>query len=167
MKLTWNFQHSLVFAKGFRKKMENLLFNFWTKEIKIGCVNISAWSINKIATEENFAPKRAISKNVPFTTAKVLDYIHVSINFLFLVDCALKKFYKDNENMPVVSFTNLELTLSAPIPKSGKTHSNNSSANCRRIVWVCTAILLIWRLKNFHNTHFHNMYRKSFWHLDL
>ena len=29
----------------------------------------------------------------------------------------------------------------------GQTHSNNSSANCRCIVWVRLAILLIWRLK--------------------
>ena len=29
--------------------------------------------------------------------------------FLYLVDCGLEKFYKDDENMPIVSFTNLEL----------------------------------------------------------
>ena len=63
----------------------------------------------KIATEENSAPKK-ISKKVPITTAKVLDYMHGSITvFLFLVDCALEKFYKDDQNMPIVSFTNLEL----------------------------------------------------------
>ena len=39
------------------------------------------------------------------------------------------------------------LTLKAPIPKNGQTHSNNSSAICRRIVWVCLTILWNWRLK--------------------
>ena len=28
------------------------------------------------------------------------------------------------------------LTLKVPIPQNGQTHSNNSSANCRQIVWV-------------------------------
>ena len=39
------------------------------------------------------------------------------------------------------------LTLWAPIPQNVQTHSNNSPGNCQRIVWVCLAILLIWRLK--------------------
>ena len=43
--------------------------------------------------------------------------------------------------------TDPELTLSAPISQNGQTHSNNSSAICRRIVWVCLAILWDWRLK--------------------
>ena len=30
---------------------------------------------------------------------------------------------------------------------NGQTHSNNSSAICRRIVWVCLTILWDWRLK--------------------
>ena len=29
---------------------------------------------------------------------------------------------------------------------NGQTHSNNSSANCRRIVWVCLVIFSDWRL---------------------
>ena len=33
------------------------------------------------------------------------------------------------------------LTLSAPNPQNGQTHSNNSSANCRRIFLVCLTIL--------------------------
>ena len=39
------------------------------------------------------------------------------------------------------------LTFSALNPQNGKTHSNNSSAICRRIVWVCLTILWGWRLK--------------------
>ena len=39
------------------------------------------------------------------------------------------------------------LTVQAPTPQNGQTHSNNSSANCRRIVWVCLTILWAWRLK--------------------
>ena len=39
------------------------------------------------------------------------------------------------------------LTLWAPIPQNGQTHSNNSSAICRRIVWVCLTILWDWRLR--------------------
>ena len=39
-----------------------------------------------------------------------------------------------------------------PISQSGQTHSNNSSANWRRIVWVCLTILWDWRLKvNIHS----------------
>ena len=40
-----------------------------------------------------------------------------------------------------------QLTLQAPIPQNGQTHSNNSSANCRRIVWACLTISWYWRLK--------------------
>ena len=40
------------------------------------------------------------------------------------------------------------LTLQAPIPQNGQTHSNNSWAICRRIVWVCLTILSNWRLKD-------------------
>ena len=36
------------------------------------------------------------------------------------------------------------LTLEAPIPQNGQTHTNNSSANYRRIVWVCLTILWNW-----------------------
>ena len=39
------------------------------------------------------------------------------------------------------------LTLSARISQNGQTHSNNSSANFRRIAWVCLTILWDWRLK--------------------
>ena len=42
----------------------------------------------------------------------------------------------------------LTLTLSAPIPQNDQTHSNNSSAICRRIIWVCLTILWIWCLKS-------------------
>ena len=34
----------------------------------------------------------------------------------------------------------IRLTFSAPTPQNGQLHSNNSSANCRRIVWVCLTI---------------------------
>ena len=34
-----------------------------------------------------------------------------------------------------------------PIPQNGQTHSNNSLANRRRIVWVCLTILWNWRKK--------------------
>ena len=40
----------------------------------------------------------------------------------------------------------LFLTLKAPIPEKGQTHSNNSSPICRRIVWVCLTIFWYWRL---------------------
>ena len=33
------------------------------------------------------------------------------------------------------------------ISQNGQTHTNNSSANCRRIVWVCLTILWDWRVK--------------------
>ena len=39
-----------------------------------------------------------------------------------------------------------ELTLQTPLSQNCRTHSNNSSANCRRIVWVCLTILREWRL---------------------
>ena len=39
------------------------------------------------------------------------------------------------------------LTLLAANPQNGQTHSSNSSANYRRIVWVCLTILRDWRLK--------------------
>ena len=39
------------------------------------------------------------------------------------------------------------LTLLVPISQNDQTHSNNSSAICRRIVWVCLTILWDWRLK--------------------
>ena len=38
------------------------------------------------------------------------------------------------------------LTLWAPTSKVGQTRSNNSSAICRQIVWVCLTILWGWRL---------------------
>ena len=38
------------------------------------------------------------------------------------------------------------LTLQAPTPQNGQTHSNNSSAKAE-IVWVCLTILWGWRLK--------------------
>ena len=34
-----------------------------------------------------------------------------------------------------------------PISQNGQTHSNNTSAICRRIVWVCLTILWNWRLR--------------------
>ena len=40
------------------------------------------------------------------------------------------------------------LRIRQPALKNGQTHSNNSSANCRQIVWVCLTILLGWRLKS-------------------
>ena len=43
----------------------------------------------------------------------------------------------------------LELIFRVPPSESRQTHSNNSSANCRRIVWVCLTILWGWRLKSF------------------
>ena len=39
------------------------------------------------------------------------------------------------------------LTLSAPTPQNGQTHSKNESANHGRIVWVCLTMLWSWRLK--------------------
>ena len=85
MKLTWNFQHSHIFVKGFRKKMENFAFCFWVKVIKIGrAIEIEKFLheiLIKIAIEENSAPKRAISKKVLVTTVQVLDYTHVSTTF--------------------------------------------------------------------------------------
>ena len=87
MKLTWNFQNSHIFAKGFRKKIENLPFCFWIKEIKIGrVIEIGKFLheiLIKIATEEISAPNKAISKRVPVTTAKGLDCMQVSINVFY------------------------------------------------------------------------------------
>ena len=40
------------------------------------------------------------------------------------------------------------LTLQAPTPQNGETHSNNSSAISQQIVWVCLTILWGWRLKD-------------------
>ena len=40
------------------------------------------------------------------------------------------------------------LTLLAPISQNGQTRSNYSSANWRRIVWLCLAILWDSRLKD-------------------
>ena len=39
------------------------------------------------------------------------------------------------------------LNLKALISQNGRTHSNNSSAICRRNVWVCVPILWDWRSK--------------------
>ena len=39
------------------------------------------------------------------------------------------------------------LTLQALTPQNGQTHSNNLSAICRQIVWVCLTILRGWLLK--------------------
>ena len=36
------------------------------------------------------------------------------------------------------------LTLQAPISQNGQTHSNNSSANYRRIVGVCLTMVIKW-----------------------
>ena len=87
VKVTWNFQHSHIFAKGFGKKIENLPFCFWIKKIKIGHVieigKVLYEILIKIATEENSTPKRAISKKVPVTTAKVLDYVHGSTTVFY------------------------------------------------------------------------------------
>ena len=41
------------------------------------------------------------------------------------------------------------LTLFVPIPQNGDTHSKNSSAICRQIVWVCLTILWGWRIKGY------------------
>ena len=41
------------------------------------------------------------------------------------------------------------LSLEASIPHNGQTHSNNSLAICRRIVWVCWPFLWGWRLKGY------------------
>ena len=35
----------------------------------------------------------------------------------------------------------MDLTLYAPTPQNGQTHSNNLVAICRRIVWLCLTIL--------------------------
>ena len=43
-------------------------------------------------------------------------------------------------------FKDCWLTLYAPIPQNGQTHSNKSSPNCRRILWVCLTILWSWQL---------------------
>ena len=55
-------------------------------------------------------------------------------------------FTKKSSNLTTKMF--VTFTLQAPIPQNGQTHSNNSSANCRQIVWVCLAILWNWRLKD-------------------
>ena len=54
-------------------------------------------------------------------------------------------FRKDVTYDNIKSYDNINSLI--PIPQNGQTHSNNSSANCRRIVWVCLAILWNWCLK--------------------
>ena len=60
-------------------------------------------------------------------------------------------------------FRNHWKCLAAPsssiISQNSQTHSNNSSANCRRIVWVCLTILWHWHLRvKMHETRFSNIY---------
>ena len=46
-------------------------------------------------------------------------------------------------------YLNLKIKqLYVPTPQNGQTHSNNLSAICRRIVWVCMIILWNWPLKD-------------------
>ena len=77
MKLNETFNIHTNFAKVFRKEMENLPFCFCVKKIKIGHVIEIGKVLHKVliktVTEENSTLKRAISKKVPVTTAKVLD----------------------------------------------------------------------------------------------
>ena len=42
--------------------------------------------------------------------------------------------YSDSKDLANRTIPDKILTLKAPIPQNGQTHSNNSSANCRRIV---------------------------------
>ena len=51
-----------------------------------------------------------------------------------------------NDNAHVISHSSRSLTLKTQIPQNSQTDSNNSSANCQRIVWVCLTILWNWRL---------------------
>ena len=39
------------------------------------------------------------------------------------------------------------LTLWAPTPKTGQTHSKQFVGCCRRLVWVCLTIMWVWRWK--------------------
>ena len=76
-----------------------------------------------------------------------------NLNFYFLTSLwNLKRFYEGLSEMHGtgrVKIPNLSrsLTLLAPTPQIGQTHSNNPSANCRQIVWVCLTIFGGWRLK--------------------
>ena len=42
---------------------------------------------------------------------------------------------------------NIDLSPLSANPTKWSTHSNNSSENCRRIIWGCLTILWDWRLK--------------------
>ena len=63
------------------------------------------------------------------------------------------------------------LTPEAPIPQNGQTQSNNSSANCRQIVWVCLTNLWNWRynkaLKIFTTALHQKKAPKKFWNIPL
>ena len=54
-------------------------------------------------------PKGRLAKKCSSPLCKFLTTRMFLQLFLYLVDCGLEKFYKDDENMPIVSFTNLEL----------------------------------------------------------
>ena len=72
-------------------------------------------------------------------------------NLYGVLNPSIKKFPMGKLSSIFVSETSnttiLPLTLYAPISQNGQTHSNNSLANCRQIVWACLAILSDCRLK--------------------
>ena len=67
--------------------------------------------------------------------------------FELLMLGVLKKFVKLGYLSLLVKYFLFFLTLKAPIPQNGQTHSNNSSAICQRIVLGCLTILWNWRIK--------------------
>ena len=46
------------------------------------------------------------------------------------------------------------LTISAPTPRSGQTHSDNFVGCCRRIAWRFMTILLGWRLRDYRRQYY-------------
>ena len=75
-------------------------------------------------------------KGPPFFWVSPSPFLHIPLSFDNFKKDAFSKIIK------VVSESLNPLT-----PQNGQTHSNNSSANCRRIVWVCLTVLWVWRLK--------------------
>ena len=74
-----------------------------------------------------------------------LDHSWWGVGDRFMVQCK-GSFQCSNPHCPhVVQYNRFDLW--APIPQNGQTHSDNSSANCRRIVWFYLIIFWNWGLK--------------------
>ena len=100
----------------------------------------------RMITSEDYFPKQSQTTSSCFwqntTDARLQLHDCLKINFKRLWYNTLKL------QLHLFYFSAvLLLTLWAPIPQNGQTHSNNSSEICQRIVWVCLIILWNWRVK--------------------